>query len=107
MGAPAWGCSFNESIKRYEELSPTIAQWSPENFVTKDTAPIFIENEWGLNQPANVTEANYRTHSPLWGIGLKKFVEARGGTCYQKYPGLEPMKYKDIWDFLLHRLQCQ
>lgn len=104
-GAPAWGCSFGESIKRYAELQPIISRWSPENFVTKETPPIFIENEWGLTQPEGITEANYRTHSPLWGIGLKKLVEARGGTCYQKYPGREPAKYKDIWDFLIRRLK--
>ncbi len=103
-GAPAWGCSVAESIKRYQELRPMISQWSPEYFVTKDSPPIFIENEWGLTKPENITEANYRTHSPLWGIGLKKYVEARGGICYQKYPGLQPEKYKDIWDFLIQRL---
>jgi acetyl esterase/lipase len=103
-GAPAWGCSVAESIKRYEELRPVISQWSPEYFVTKDTPPIFIENEWGLTKPENIAAANYRTHSPLWGIGLKKYVEARGGTCYQKYPGLKPEKYQDIWDFLIQRL---
>jgi acetyl esterase/lipase len=105
-GAPAWGCSFGESIQRYEELRGVISQWSPEYFVTKDTPPIYIENEWGLTKPENVAEPNYLTHSPLWGIGLKKYVEARGGTCYQKYPGLQSEKYKDIWDFLLQRLQA-
>jgi acetyl esterase/lipase len=105
-GAPAWGYNVAESIKRYKELRPMISQWSPEYFVTKDTPPIFIENEWGLTKPENISEANYRTHSPLWGIGLKKYVEARGGICYQKYPGLKPERYKDIWDFLIQRLHC-
>jgi acetyl esterase/lipase len=104
-GAPAWGCSVPESIRRYHELYPVISKWSPEYFVGKNTPPIFIENEWGLTRPENIAEANYRTHSPLWGIGLKKYVEARGVTCYQKYPGLKPEKYKDIWDFLVRRLQ--
>jgi hypothetical protein len=104
-GVPAWGCSFGESLKRYEELRPVISRWSPEYSVTKETPPLFIENEWGLTRPENVAEANYRTHSPLWGIGLKKYAEARGATCYQKYPGLKPEKYQDIWDFLIQRLQ--
>ena len=103
-GAPAWGCSVAESVKRYEELQPVIAQWSPENFVTKDTAPIYIQNDFGMTRPEGITEPNYRTHSPLWGVGLKKFAEARGVTCYQKYPGLESTKYKDMWDFLIQRL---
>ncbi len=103
-GAPAWGCSVAESIKSYEELRPTIARWSPENFVTQDTAPIYIENDFGMTRPEGITEPNYQTHSPLWGVGLKKFVEARGVTCYQKYPGLESTKYKDMWDFLIQRL---
>ena len=89
----------------YQELYPVISKWSPEYFVSKDTPPIFIENEWGLTRPENIAEANYRTHSPVWGIGLKKYVEARGVTCYQKYPGLKPEKYQDIWDFLIRRLQ--
>lgn len=108
-GAPAWGCSFAESIQRYEELRPVISKWSPEYFVTKDTPSMFIQNEWGLTKPDDpkITLANYQTHSPLWGIGLKKYVERFGVTCYQKYPGVEPEKYKDMWDFLIQRLEAR
>ena len=107
-GAPAWGCNFQESLKRYDELQPVISKWSPEYFVTKDTPPMFIENEWGLTKPADekITLANYSVHSPLWGIGLKKYVEQFGVTCYQKYKGHPPEKYVNMWDFLAKRLQA-
>ncbi len=42
--------------------------------------------------PKQITLANYQTHSPLWGIGLKKHVVQFGVTCYQKYPGHPPEK---------------
>ena len=104
-GAPAWGCTVAESLKRYAELRPVMARWSPEYFVTKATPPMYIQNDWGMTKPADITAANYNVHSPLWGVGLKKYVESFGVTCYQKYPGLESEQYKDMWDFLIQRLQ--
>jgi len=107
-GAPAWGGTMADTLKRYDELFPVISKWSPEYLVTKDTPPMFIENEWGLTKPDDpkITQANYQTHSPLWGIGLKKYVEQFGVTCYQKYLGHPSEKYKDLWDFLAKRLQA-
>ena len=29
-GAPAWGCSFQEALKRYDTLYPVISKWSPD-----------------------------------------------------------------------------
>ena len=106
-GAPAWGCSVADALKRYDELHPVISKWSPEYFVTKDSPPMFIENEWGLTKPDDpkITQANYQTHSPLWGIGLKQYVEKFGVTCYQKYLGHPSEKYQDIWNFLVKKLQ--
>ena len=107
-GAPAWGGTVADTLKKHNELLPVISKWSPEYFVTKDTPPMFIENEWGLTKPEDpkITLANYQTHSPLWGIGLKKYVERFGVTCYQKYLGHPSEKYTDIWDFLAKRLQA-
>ena len=107
-GAPAWGGTVADTLKRYDELHPVISKWSPEYFVTKETPPMFIENEWGLTKPDDpkITQANYQTHSPLWGIGLKKYVEKFGVICYQKYLGHPSEKYQDIWDFMVKRLQA-
>jgi hypothetical protein len=106
-GAPAWGGTVADTLKRYNELHPVISKWSPEYFVTKDTPPMYIENEWGLTKPDDpkITQANYQTHSPLWGIGLNKYVEQHGVTCYQKYPGHPSEKYTDLWDFMAKKLQ--
>ena len=100
-GAPAFGMSFAESLKHRDELLPLIAQWSPDALVNKDAAPIYFENEWGLTQPADITEGNYRVHSPAWGLGFQKVAQARGATCYVKFSDHPSEKYTDIWDFLV------
>ena len=104
-GAPALGCTFEESLKRRDELLPLIAKWSPDALVNKDAAPIYFENEWGLAQPPNITEANYKTHSPAWAIGFQKIAQQKGATCYVKYPEHPTEKYKDIWDFLIQEMK--
>ena len=47
-GAPALGCSFEESLTRRDELLPILKKWSPDYLQHKDAAPMFFENEWGL-----------------------------------------------------------
>ncbi|HEY3898197.1 MAG TPA: hypothetical protein VGM54_06270 [Chthoniobacter sp.] len=106
-GAPALGCSFEESLKRRDELLPVIKKWSPDWLLNKDAAPIYFENEWGLTQPTDdpkVNEVNYKVHSPAWGMGFHKLAESVGATVYNKFPGHPTEKYKDIWDFIVQNL---
>ena len=105
-GAPALGCSFEESLKRRDELLPIIKKWSPNWLLNKDAAPIYFENEWGLTQPDDpkVTEGNYKVHSPAWGMGFHKLAESVGATVYNKFPGHPTENYQDIWDFIVKNL---
>jgi acetyl esterase/lipase len=105
-GAPALGYAFDESLKRREELLPIIRQYSPDALLHKGTAPIYFENEWGLTQPENVTEGNYKVHSPAWAAGFQKLAEKAGVTCYAKWPGHPTEGYNDIWDFIVKSLQA-
>lgn len=50
-GAPALGVSFEESLKRREELLPILQRWSPDYLLHRGAAPIYFENEWGLTRP--------------------------------------------------------
>lgn len=99
-GAPSFGCSFAESLKRRDELLPLIKRWSPDALVGKDAAPIYFENEWNLTKPDDIKEANYKVHSPAWGLGFQKIAQRRGALCYVKFPGHPSEKFADIWDFL-------
>jgi acetyl esterase/lipase len=103
-GAPAWGCTFPESLKKRDELLPVILQWTPEALLNKDTPPIYFENNWGLTKPDDVKEMDYLVHSPRWGLGFQKIAQERGVACYVKFPGHPSEKYKDIWDFLIQEL---
>lgn len=103
-GAPAFGCSFEESLKRRDELLPVIRAWSPDALVNRDSAPIYFENEWGLTRPDDVSETNYKVHSPHWGIGFQKIARERGAVCYVKYLGHPSEKYANTWDFLRKEL---
>jgi hypothetical protein len=103
-GAPALGCSFEESLKRRDELLPLIQTWSPDALLHNGAAPIYFENEWGLTQPANITEANYKVHSPAWAVGFQKLALQAGVVCHVKFPDHPTDGYKDIWDFIAREL---
>jgi acetyl esterase/lipase len=104
-GAPALGCSFEESLKRREELLPIIAKWSPDALLHPGTPPLYFENEWGLTRPDTVTEENYTVHSPAWAVGFQKLAKEAGVVCHVKYPGHPTEKYRDIWDFIVQELK--
>jgi acetyl esterase/lipase len=104
-GAPALGCSFKESLARYDELLPVIKKWSPDHLLHEGTPPIYFENEWGITKPDTVEENNYKVHSPAWALGFQKLALRAGVTCYVKYPDHPAEKYKDIWDFVVSELR--
>jgi len=104
-GAPALGCGFAESLRRYAELQPVIAQWSPEALLRQGAAPIYFENNWGLTRPENVTPDDYKVHSPAWGLGFQKLARQAGVACYVKFPEHPTDGYKDVWDFVLQEMQ--
>lgn len=103
-GAPALGCSFEESLKRREELLPLIKTWSPDWLLHKGAAPIYFENEWGLTQPDDIAEMDYKVHSPAWAIGFQRLAHEAGAECHVKYPDLPTDGYNDIWDFIVQKL---
>lgn len=105
-GAPALGCSFEESLKRRDELEPLIAQWSPDALLHKGAAPIYFEYNWGLTKPENVSEMDYLVHSPAWALGFQKLAEKNDVTCLLKYPGHPTEGYQDVWDFLFKQLKA-
>ena len=107
-GAPAFGYSFPDSLKKRDDLLPVISQWSPDALLNKDTPPIYIQYDWGLTKPDSVTDVEYKVHSPLFGLGFQKLAQTVGVRCYVKYPGQPPGQstdgYRDIWDFLVKEL---
>jgi acetyl esterase/lipase len=105
-GAPALGCSFEESLQRREELLPVIRAWSPDWLLHPGAAPIYFENNWGLTQPEGIGEMDYKVHAPQWGLGFQKLAEQAGVICLVKYPDHPTEKYKGIWDFIVQQLQA-
>ena len=103
-GAPAFGCSFEDSLKKRDELLPIINRWSPDALLHKGAAPIYFENEWGLTQPEKITVDNYKVHSPAWAVGFQKLALAARVDCQIKYPGHPTDGYADIWDFIVKKL---
>jgi acetyl esterase/lipase len=106
-GAPALGCSFEESLRRRDELLSIIKQWSPDYLLHRGQPPLYFENEWGLTQPEGITEINYKVHSPAWGVGFQKLAHEAGVECYHKYLGKPSEKYQDIWDFIVQKLTVE
>lgn len=104
-GAPALGCSFEESLKRRDELRSLIEKWSPDALLHKGAAPIYFENNWGLTQPERVPEMDYKVHSPAWALGFQKLAQQAGVVCHVKFPDHPTDRYKDLWDFLVQELQ--
>jgi acetyl esterase/lipase len=106
-GAPALGCSFEDSLKRRDELLSIIQKWSPDWLLHKNAAPMYFENEWGLTKPDAITQENYDVHCPAWAIGFQKIALAAGATCYVKYPGHPTEGYDDIWNFIVKQLTAK
>ena len=106
-GAPALGCSFEESLTRRDELLPIIKKWSPDWLLHKNAAPMYFENEWGMTKPEDITQNNYDVHSPAWAVGFQKLALAAGATCHVKYPGHPTEGYDDIWNFIIKQLTTQ
>ncbi|MBS0206075.1 MAG: hypothetical protein JSS49_24545 [Planctomycetes bacterium] len=104
-GAPALGCSFDESLQRREELLPIINRWSPDALLQKEAAPIYFENNWGLTKPESVQEMDYKVHSPAWSLGFQVLAHDAGVVCHVKYPDHPTPGYKDIWDFIRQELK--
>jgi hypothetical protein len=105
-GAPALGYSFEESLKRRDELLPILKKWSPDDLLHTDAAPMFFENEWGLTKPDEITQNNQDVHSPAWALGFQKLALSAGAECHFRFPDHpadDPVK--DIWDFVARRLQ--
>jgi acetyl esterase/lipase len=105
-GAPALGCSFQESLKRREELLPVISKWSPDALLHAGTPPLYFENNWGLTRPGDVGEADYKVHSPAWALGFQQLAQKAGVACHVRYPGHPTEKYQDIWDFVVQELKA-
>lgn len=103
-GAPALGCSFEDSLSRRSELLSYIRTWSPDALLHRGSAPIYFENNWGLTQPDTVSEMDYKVHSPAWGLGFQKLAHDNHVVCYVKYPEHPTEEYTDIWDFVVKRL---
>ncbi len=103
-GAPALGCSFEESLKRREELVPLIQRWSPEWQLHPGSAPIYFENNWGLTNPPEIKEMDYKVHSPAWALGFQKLAQKAEVICHVKYPGHETPGYADTWDYIEKQL---
>lgn len=82
-----------------------IKTWSPESHLHKGSAPIYFENNWSLIPPDNVSEMDYKVHSPAWGLGFQKLAQQAGVECHVKYPDHPTENYQDIWDFLVQKLQ--
>jgi acetyl esterase/lipase len=106
-GAPALGCSFEDSLKRRDELLPVIKKWSPDWLLHKNAAPMYFENEWGMTKPADITQNNYDVHSPAWAVGFQKLALAAGATCNVKYPEHPTEGYADIWNFIIQQLTAK
>ena len=106
-GAPALGCSFEDSLKRRDELLPVIKKWSPDWLLHKNAAPMYFENEWGMTKPADITQNNYDVHSPAWAVGFQKLALAAGATCHVKYPEHPTEGFADIWNFIIQQLTAK
>ena len=105
-GAPALGCSFEESLRRRNELRPILKKWSPDYLLHQDAAPMFFENEWGQTKPDDITQANYDVHCPRWALGFQKLAHAAGAKCFVKFPGHPAHEAgKDLWDFVVKQLR--
>ncbi len=88
-GGHAFGCnSFDEFLKRREELMEHIRHTSPAAQIHPGSPPIHLFYGFGL-EPEEPT-GDYFTHSPRFGLGLAELARPQGVTCNVSYPGQGP-----------------
>jgi acetyl esterase/lipase len=103
-GEPALGCSFDESLKRRDELLPKIKQWSPDYLLGQGSAPIYFHYTHGLTKPTDVKLMPYLVHSPKWALGFQKLAQKQDVPCYVDFPEHPAEKYPIAWDFVKAKL---
>lgn len=86
---------------------PVIKKWSPDWLLSKNAAPMYFENEWGMTKPEDITQGNYDVHCPAWAVGFQKLALAAGATCHVKYPGQPTEGYDNIWNLIVKQLTSQ
>ena len=81
-----------------------IQQYSPYELVSSDDPPIF-QNYGGRGIEEKPGENGWKTHSPLFGIGLKKRLDEAGVENYLTYDGKPAEKYGNPVAFFIAKLK--
>jgi len=94
--------SYEDFLKRREELMPWIQDYSPYALATSDDPPVYLfyDSVPALGQPYKDPP-----HSANFGAGLVEKLKAVGIEYEFNYTGAKDVKHPDIFGFLLEKLQ--
>jgi hypothetical protein len=81
-----------------------IQQYSPYELVSADDPPIF-QNYAGRGIDEKPGEQGWKTHSPLFGVGLKKRLDELGVENYLTYNGKPARTYGNAVEFFIAKLK--
>lgn len=110
-GGHAFGFFDKDTTKRFQRFYDSRAQimdwvkeYSPYELADADDPAIYMDYfPRGLEPAPN--EKGWATHSPLFGIGLKKRLDELGVECYLRYKDKPSAKYDDLVDFMVQKLK--
>ncbi len=96
---------FQKFLDAREELLAKgwIQAYSPAALVSPDDPPIF-QNYGGRGIEEAPGEQGWKTHSPLFGLGLKKLLDDAGVENDITYTGRPPEKYGSVVEFFKAKL---
>jgi acetyl esterase/lipase len=83
-----------------------IQEYSPYELVSADDPPIF-QNYRGRGIEEAPGETGWKTHSPLFGIGLKRRLDEVGVENYLTYDGKPAEKYGNAAEFFIAKLKSE
>lgn len=104
------GGDRKEQFQAFYDARDRILHWinkySPYAQASPDDPPIYLDYSNRGLEPAP-GEKGWPTHSPLFGVHLKKHLDELGVECYLKYRGKDSAKYSGLEDFLIQKLKAK
>ena len=99
--------AFEEFLNRRGEWIEKgwIQAFSPYSLASADDPPVYLEfPRRGLEPMPN--ERGWNTHSPLFGVNLKKKLDELGVECHLVYKGHRDPKYANMTQFFIDKLKA-
>jgi acetyl esterase/lipase len=95
--------TIDDALANYAKHRPLYVEFSPYNHLDKCDPPLYMVYGNDMTLPSK--SIGHGIHHPVYGVKMKEKADRLGYECYLEIKGVsEPKKYKNMNDFLMHKL---